>query len=75
MKKIRYNLDLVDDDKIRETFYNRKDVDNAKRIFKGERMFMDKKIEELKKYIRGIKKFTKMLETKSKNGVIDIDDL
>ena len=75
LKKIRYNLDLVDDDKIRETFYNRKDVDNAKRIFKGERMFMDKKIEELKKYIRGIKKFTKMLETKSKNGVIDIDDL
>ena len=75
LKKVRNNLNLVDDDKIRESFYSRKDVENAKRIFKGERMFMDKKIEELKKYLKGYRKFTKMLETKSKNGIIDLDDL
>ena len=75
LKKIRNNLNLVDDDKIREAFYSKKDVENAKRIFKGERMFMDKKIEELKKYLKGYRKFTKMLETKSKNGIIDLDDL
>lgn len=75
LKKIRNNLDLINDDKIREAFYSRKDVENAKRIFKGERMFMDQKIEELRKYLKGIKKFKKMLETKSKNGVIDLEDL
>ena len=75
LKKIRSNLDLVDDDKIREVFFNKKDVENAKRIFKGERMFMDKKIEELKNYLKGFRKFKKMLETKSKDGIVDLSDL
>ena len=75
LKKIRYNLNLVDDDKIRDTFFSKKDVENAKRIFKGEKLFIDKKIEDLKNYLKGFRKFQKMLETKSKDGVVDLSDL
>ena len=75
LKKIRYNLNLVDDDKIRDAFFSKKDVENAKRIFKGEKLFMDKKIEDLKNYLKGFRKFKKMLETKSKDGVVDLSDL
>lgn len=75
LKKIRKNLDLVDDDRIREAFYSKKDVENAKRIFKGERMFLDKKIEDLKKHLKSYRKFQKKLEAKSKDGIIDFEDL
>jgi len=74
LKKLRKNLDYVDDIKIRNSFYSRKDMDNAIRIFKGERMFMDKKIKEVRDYMKKFRKFKKILD-KSDNGVIDIDDL
>ena len=60
---------------IREAFYSKKDVENAKRIFKGERMFLDKKIEDLKKHLKSYRKFQKKLEAKSKDGIIDFEDL
>ena len=75
LKKLKNNLYLVDDDMIRKAFYNKKDIENAKRIFKGERMFLEKKIDDLKNYLKGYKKFKKMLETRSKDGIIDISDL
>ena len=75
LKKIRNNLNLVDDDKIRDAFYSRIDVENAKRIFKGERMFLDKKIDDLKHHLKSLRKFKKMLDKNSKDGVVDIADL
>ena len=74
LKKLRSNLDYVDDGKIRDAFYSRKDVENAMRIFKGEKMFLDKKIKEVIEYIKNFRKFKKIWN-KSKDGVIDIDDL
>lgn len=74
LKKLRSNLDYVDDGKIRDAFYSRKDVENAMRIFKGEKMFLDKKIKEVVEYIKNFRKFKKIWN-KSKDGVIDIDDL
>ena len=74
LKRLRKNLDYVDDGKIRDSFYSRKDMDNAMRIFRGERMFLDKKIKEVVDYIKKFRKFKKILD-KSDNGVIDIDDL
>ena len=74
LKKLRKNLDYVDDGKIRDSFYSRKDMDNAMRIFRGERMFLDKKIKEVVDYIKKFRKFKKILD-KSNDGVIDIDDL
>ena len=74
LKRLRKNLDYVDDGKIRDSFYSRKDMDNAMRIFRGERMFLDKKIKEVVDYIKKFRKFKKILD-KSKDGVIDIDDL
>jgi hypothetical protein len=71
---LRKNLDYVDDGKIRDSFYSRKDMDNAMRIFRGERMFLDKKIKEVVDYIKKFRKFKKILD-KSNDGVIDIDDL
>ena len=44
------------------------------RIFKGEKMFLDKKIKEVVEYIKNFRKFKKIWN-KSKDGVIDIDDL
>ena len=74
LKRLRKNLDYVDDDKIRDSFYSRKDIDNTIRIFRGERMFLDKKIKEVVYYIKKFRKFKKILD-KSNDGVIDIDDL
>ena len=74
LKKLRSNLDLIDDSMIRDAFYSRKDMDNAMKIFKGERMFLDKKIGEVVNYMKQFKKFKKILD-KSRDGVIDIDDL
>ena len=74
IKKLRSNLDYIDDSKIRDAFYSRKDMENAMRIFKGEKMFLDKKIKEVLDYIKNFRKFKKILK-KSKDGVIDIDDL
>ena len=74
IKKLRSNLDVIDDSRIRDAFYSRKDMENAMRIFKGERMFLDKKIGEIVNYMKQFKKFKKILD-KSKDGVIDIDDL
>ena len=74
LKKLRKNLDVVDDFKIRESFYNQTDIKNAMRIFKGERMLLDKKIDELRKHIKNFKNFKKILD-KSNNGHIDIEDL
>ena len=74
LKRLRKNLDYVDDGKIRDSFYSRKDMDNAMRIFRGERMFLDKKIKEVVDYIKKFRKFKKILD-KSNDGVIDIDDL
>ena len=37
-------------------------------------MFMDKKIKEVRDYMKKFRKFKKILD-KSDNGVIDIDDL
>ena len=74
LKKLRKNLDYVDDGKIRDSFYSGKDMDNAMRIFRGERMFLDKKIKEVVDYIKKFRKFKKILD-KSNDGVIDIDDL
>ena len=74
IKILRKNLDMVDDSRIRDAFYSRKDMENAMRIFKGERMFLDKKIGEIVTYMKQFKKFKKILD-KSKDGVIDIDDL
>ena len=74
LKKMRSNLDYVDDEKIRETFFNRIDVKNAQRIFKGERMFLDKKIEDLKNQIEELRNLKKFME-KTKDGYIDIDNL
>ena len=68
-------MNLVDDDKIRDAFYSRIDVENAKRIFKGERMFLDKKIDDLKHHLKSLRKFKKMLDKNSKDGVVDIADL
>jgi hypothetical protein len=75
LKKLRSNLDLVDDDKIRQAFYSRIDVENAKKIFKGERMFMDKKIDDLKNHLKNLRKFKKMLDKNTKDGIVDISDL
>lgn len=75
LKKFRSNLNLIDDDMIREAFYSRIDVQNAKRIFQGERMFMDKKIDDLKNYLKKFRKFKKMLDKNSKDGIVDISDL
>ena len=75
LKKFRSNLNLVDDDMIREAFYSRVDIQNAKRIFQGERMFMDKKIDDLKNYLKKFRKFKKMLDKNSKDGIVDISDL
>ena len=74
LKRLRKNLDYVDDGKIRDSFYSRKDMDNTMRIFRGERMFLDKKIKEVVDYIKKFRKFKKILD-KSNDGVIDIDDL
>ena len=74
LKKLRSNLDYIDDSKIRDAFYSRKDMENAMRIFKGEKMFLDKKIKEVLEYIKNFRKFKKIWN-KSKDGVIDIDDL
>ena len=74
LKRLRKNLDYVDDGKIRESFYSRKDMDNTMRIFRGERLFLDKKIKEVVDYIKKFRKFKKILD-KSNDGVIDIDDL
>ena len=74
IKKLRSNLDLIDDGKIRDAFYSRKDMENAMRIFKGERMFLDKKIGEIENYMKQFKKYKKILD-KSKDGVIDFEDL
>ena len=74
LKRLRSNLDYIDDSRIRDAFYSKKDVENTMRIFKGEKMFLDKKIGEVLEYIKNFKKFKKMMK-KSKDGVIDIDDL
>ena len=74
LKRLRKNLDYVDDGKIRDSFYSRKDMDNTMRIFRGERTFLDKKIKEVVDYIKKFRKFKKILD-KSNDGVIDIDDL
>ena len=74
LKILRKNLDYVDDGKIRDAFYSRKDMQNAMRIIKGERLFLDKKIQEVVNYTKQFRKFKKIM-SKSKDGVIDIEDL
>ena len=74
LKKMRSNLNYVDDEKIREAFFNRIDVKNAQRIFKGERLFLDKKIEVLKNQIEETRKLNEFMK-KTKDGYLDIDNL
>ena len=74
LKKIRSNLDYVDDERIREAFFNKIDVKNAQRIFKGERLFLDKKIEVLKNQIEELRNLNKFMK-KTKDGYLDIDNL
>ena len=74
LKILRKNMDYVDDGKIRDAFYSRKDMENAMRIIKGERLFLDKKIQEVVNYTKQFRKFKKIM-SKSKDGVIDIEDL
>lgn len=74
LKKMRSNLDYVNDEKIREAFYNKIDIKNAQRIFKGERQFLDKKIEVLKNQIEELRKLNQFMK-KTKDGYLDIDNL
>ena len=74
LKKMRSNLDYVDDERIRGAFYNKIDVKNAQRIFKGERLFLDKKIEVLKNQIEELRNLNKFMK-KTKDGYLDIDNL
>ena len=75
LKKIKKNLNLVDDSMIREAFYSRIDIENAQRIFKGERIFIQKRIDDIKNQLKNFRQFKQKLESKGKDGVIDIDDL
>ena len=74
LKKMRSNLDYVDDEKIREAFFNKIDIKNAQRIFKGERLFLDNKIGILKDQIEEIRNLNKFMK-KTKDGYLDIDNL
>ena len=60
---------------IREAFYSRIDIENAQRIFKGERIFIQKRIDDIKNQLKNFRQFKQKLESKGKDGVIDIDDL
>ena len=74
LKKLKSNIELIDDEKIRNSFFSKIDIDNARRILKGEKMFLGKKIKEVQDYIKKFRKFKKIMD-KSNNGNIDIEDL
>ena len=74
LKKLKSNIELIDDEKIRNSFFSKIDIDNARRILKGEKMFLGKKIGEVQDYIKKFRKIKKIMD-KSNNGNIDIEDL
>ena len=66
LKRIRSNFDYVTNEDIRNAFFKQKDIDNVKRIIDGEKKFMDKKIKDLKTYIKTLVKLNKEKEVEEK---------
>ena len=66
LKKIRSNFDYVTNEDIRKAFFKQNDIDNVKRIIEGEKNFIDKKINDLKTYIKTLVKQNKEKEVDEK---------
>ena len=55
ISRIKGNLDAIKDEDVRKAFFKRKDSDNVIRIIKGERKFLERRINILKMHIRDFK--------------------
>jgi hypothetical protein len=74
ISRIRSNFDYIKNEDIRNAFYKKKDIDNVQRIVKGEKMFLDKKINDLKTYIKDLKNKNKKKEEED-NKTEEVNDL
>ena len=70
--RLKENYDLVNKERIRKEFYDKKDVENVWRIIDGEKAFLDRRIDILKTYMKHQEE--KMKEKKNYDAE-DVNDL
>ena len=70
LEDVRQNYDYIKNSDIYEAFYKQKDIDNAKRIIKGEVSLIDKRIKILKDEIKKLEK-----KSNKKEKVEKVNDL
>ena len=66
LEDVRQNYDYIKNSDIYEAFYKQKDIDNAKRIIKGEVNLLDKRIKILKDEIKKLEKKSNKKEKEEK---------
>ena len=50
--KLKENYELITLEKIRKEYFNKKDIDNVWRIIEGEKMFIERRLDILKSYMK-----------------------
>ena len=54
LSRIRDNYDFISHDQIRQVYFRKKDIENVIRIVEGEKMYLEKRIDTLKTYMRNL---------------------
>ena len=70
--RLKENYELISMDKIRKEFFNKRDIENVWRIIDGEKMFMERRIDILKTYMRNQEERSK---EKKNYDAEDVNDL
>ena len=70
--KLKENYELISKEKIRKEFYTQKDIDNVYRIIEGEKMFLERRIDILKIYMKNQEERAK---EKKNYDAEDVNDL
>ena len=70
--RLKENYELINMDKIRKEFFNKRDIENVWRIIEGEKMFMERRIDILKTYMRNQEERSK---EKKNYDAEDVNDL
>ena len=72
LSRIRDNYDLIGHDQIRQVYFRKKDIENVIRIVEGEKMYLEKRIDTLKTYMRNLDERNKR---KKNYDAEDVNDL
>lgn len=70
--KLKENYELITLEKIRKEYFNKKDIDNVWRIIEGEKMFIERRIDILKTYMKNQEERAK---EKKNYDAEDVNDL